>query len=245
MILGTSTPVQTRGSKCHWSRRVRVVRRVPGDIVHVRSGDLVPADRRLLEAEELEVNQATLTGEPVPQTKWVAAVTGGGPIDWKDIAFAGTDVVGGDGIGVVAVTGAGTEFGKTASLVKGAVDTLCIDKTGTITEIGGAFVVTVGLVNIPLTQGLLGFAGLRWKEQLLIELYAVLYVVVANILRRPFDRYSVSVTPQGGSGAASASRWQVLPETVVAATFCSPARWLELAHAGWNDLPSMGPSVAR
>jgi Mg2+-importing ATPase len=92
---------------------------VPGDIVRVRSGDLVPADLRLLEAEELEVNQATLTGESVPQTKSVAAVPVGGPIDWKDVAFAGTDVVGGEGIGVVAVTGAATEFGETASLVKG------------------------------------------------------------------------------------------------------------------------------
>jgi hypothetical protein len=64
--------------------------------------------------------------------------------------------------------------------------------------IGGAFVVTVGLVNIPLTHGLLGFAGLRWQEQLLIELYAVLYVLVANILRRAFDRYSVAVTLQWG-----------------------------------------------
>jgi P-type Mg2+ transporter len=92
---------------------------VPGDIVRVRSGDLVPADLRLLEVEELEINQATLTGESVPQTKLVAEVPGGGPSDWKDIAFAGTDVVGGDGVGVVAMTGSATEFGETASLVKG------------------------------------------------------------------------------------------------------------------------------
>lgn len=92
---------------------------VRGDIVRLRSGDLVPADLRLLEAQELEVNQATLTGESVPQTKSVVAVSGGGPIDWKDVAFAGTDVVGGEGMGVVAVTGGSTEFGETASLVKG------------------------------------------------------------------------------------------------------------------------------
>jgi hypothetical protein len=59
--------------------------------------------------------------------------------------------------------------------------------------------VTVALVNIPLTQGLLGFTGLQWREQLLIELYAVAYVVVANVLRRAFDRYSAGVTSRGST----------------------------------------------
>jgi magnesium-transporting ATPase (P-type) len=65
--------------------------------------------------------------------------------------------------------------------------------------VGGAFVVTLALINIPITQRLLGFTGLQWQEQLLIELYAVLYVVVANVLRRAFDRYSAGVTPPRGS----------------------------------------------
>jgi Mg2+-importing ATPase len=92
---------------------------VPGDVVFIRSGDLVPADMRVLEAEGLEVNQATLTGESVPQTKSSAAVTSPRPIDWRDIVFAGTTVVGGQGKGVVIATGAKTQFGETASLVKG------------------------------------------------------------------------------------------------------------------------------
>jgi P-type Mg2+ transporter len=93
---------------------------VPGDIVLIRSGDLVPADMRLLEADGLEVNQATLTGESVPQTKSVAAVHSSSPIAWTDIVFAGTTVVGGEAKGIVIATGATTQFGETASLVKGA-----------------------------------------------------------------------------------------------------------------------------
>jgi Mg2+-importing ATPase len=92
---------------------------VPGDVVLIRSGDLVPADMRVLEAEGLEVNQATLTGESVPQAKSVAAVTSASAIDWTDVVFAGTTVVGGEGKGLVIATGAGTQFGETASLVKG------------------------------------------------------------------------------------------------------------------------------
>ena len=92
---------------------------VPGDIVLLRSGELVPADMRLLEAEQLEVDQATLTGESVPQTKSVDAPDGPSPSAWTDFVFAGTTVVGGEGKGVVVATGSRTQFGQTASLVKG------------------------------------------------------------------------------------------------------------------------------
>jgi len=91
---------------------------VPGDVVWIRGGDLVPADMRVLEADVLEVNQATLTGESVAQTKSVAPVQSSSPIDWTDIVFAGTTVVGGEGKGVVIATGAKTQFGETASLVR-------------------------------------------------------------------------------------------------------------------------------
>jgi Mg2+-importing ATPase len=95
-------------------------RLVPGDLVFVRSGDLIPADMRLLEADGLAVNQATLTGESVPQAKSVAPVASSSPIDWTDVVFAGTTVVEGEGKGVVIATGSKTQFGETASLVKGA-----------------------------------------------------------------------------------------------------------------------------
>lgn len=91
---------------------------VPGDIVLLVSGNLVPADMRLLESQELEVNQATLTGESVPQNKFVTIASGSSPVNWTDIVFAGTTVVGGEGKGVAVATGARTQFGQTASLVK-------------------------------------------------------------------------------------------------------------------------------
>jgi Mg2+-importing ATPase len=92
---------------------------VPGDVVAVRTGDMVPADLRLLEASGLEVNQATLTGESVPQVKEVAPAPPGPPAGWTDVLFAGTTVVSGAGVGVVVATGARTQFGETASLVRG------------------------------------------------------------------------------------------------------------------------------
>ena len=92
---------------------------VPGDIVLIFSGDMVPADVRLVESRLLQVNQATLTGESVPQTKDVApAGAGTNPVSWLDIAFGGTTAVGGEGKGVVVATGVRTQFGQTAELLK-------------------------------------------------------------------------------------------------------------------------------
>src|SRR5713226_3263106 len=73
---------------------------VPGDVVRIFSGDLVPADIRLIETQGLQINQATLTGESVPQEKDAGPVTSPKPVDWTDLAFAGTTAVGGEGKGV-------------------------------------------------------------------------------------------------------------------------------------------------
>ena len=93
---------------------------VPGEIVQLYSGDLVPADIRLIESSLLQVNQASLTGESVPEEKEPSPVVSTKPTDWTDIVFAGTTVVGGAGKGVVVATGARTQFGQTAELVKTA-----------------------------------------------------------------------------------------------------------------------------
>ena len=93
---------------------------VPGDVVLVFSGDLVPADVRLFESHGLQINQASLTGESVPQEKETKPVSSDKPVDWTDLAFAGTTAVGGEGKGVIVATGTRTQFGQTAELVKGA-----------------------------------------------------------------------------------------------------------------------------
>ena len=111
-------PLQARVRRDGAETTVPATQLVPGDIVLLRSGDMVPADIRLLESQELEINQATLTGESVPQRKTIEPVDSSTPSAWRDFTFAGTNVVGGEGLGVVAATGSRTQFGETASLVK-------------------------------------------------------------------------------------------------------------------------------
>ena len=94
---------------------------VPGDLVLVQAGDIVPADLRLIESEALAVNEAPLTGESMPVQKTSAPLpeVSGRPTRLENILFAGTTVISGLGMGVVVATGNRTYFGQTASLLRG------------------------------------------------------------------------------------------------------------------------------
>jgi Mg2+-importing ATPase len=88
---------------------------VPGDIVWLDVGDVVPADLRLLEANGLECDEAVLTGEATLAEKSVAPIGAGeSPLDLPSCALMGTVVRNGTGRGVVVETGARTAFGRIA-----------------------------------------------------------------------------------------------------------------------------------
>jgi len=94
---------------------------VPGDVVRLTAGDLVPADARLVEARDLHVQQPALTGESLPVQKTAgdaADVTPDAATNdpaRPDLVFLGTSVVAGYGVAVVVATGARTAFGEIAA----------------------------------------------------------------------------------------------------------------------------------
>jgi sodium/potassium-transporting ATPase subunit alpha len=88
---------------------------VPGDLVLINEGDKVPADVRLIEVNDLKVNNAALTGESEPSIR-TAGPAGGDVVQSSNLAFAGTTAVSGSGRGVVFATGMRTEFGRIAHL---------------------------------------------------------------------------------------------------------------------------------
>ncbi|GAC73439.1 Ca2+ transporting ATPase [Moesziomyces antarcticus T-34] len=90
---------------------------VPGDIVHFRAGDLVPADVRLVTISNLEIDEAPLTGESVPAIKTTGALTRPhlGPADRTNLAYAGTTVTKGRAVGIVVATGMHTQIGQIAT----------------------------------------------------------------------------------------------------------------------------------
>ncbi len=91
---------------------------VPGDVVRLRSGDRVPADLRLLEAINLRIEESALTGESVPSDKSVEPVDAKAGIgDRRCMAYSGTLVAAGTGLGVVTATGAATELGRISRMM--------------------------------------------------------------------------------------------------------------------------------
>ena len=89
---------------------------VPGDVVFLSAGDLVPADGLALSANALQVNQAALTGEPYPVEK--QALAGGAAEDWSGAAnllLSGSSVIGGTATMLVVETGPRTQFGQIAA----------------------------------------------------------------------------------------------------------------------------------
>jgi Mg2+-importing ATPase len=89
---------------------------VPGDIVRLTAGDMVPADLRVLSSKDLFLNQAALTGEsmPVEKTAGKAPETVQNPLELPDICFMGSNVESGSATAVVLRTGALTYFGAVA-----------------------------------------------------------------------------------------------------------------------------------
>jgi len=132
---------------------------VPGDVVILRSGNKIPADLRLLEAINLQVDEAALTGESVPVEKKTDPI--GNPElglgDRVNMAFAGTAVTYGRGRAVVVATGMNTEFGKIAKMLQSVESRKTplqenLDKVGSMLA-RAAFVVVAIIVLLGLFRG--------------------------------------------------------------------------------------------
>jgi Ca2+-transporting ATPase len=100
--------------------RIPTAEIVPGDIILLDAGSKVPADARLIEAANLEVEEAMLTGESLPSRKTVDTLTGSDlpSSDRTNLIFGGTIVTNGRGRAIVYAIGAQTEMGKIATLIK-------------------------------------------------------------------------------------------------------------------------------
>ena len=103
---------------------------VPGDVVTLSAGDMIPADLRLIAAKDLFISQGTLTGESLPVEKRDAREMRAdiSPLDLANICFLGTSVESGAATGVILATGAQTYFGSMAGSMVGDPEPTSFDK---------------------------------------------------------------------------------------------------------------------
>ena len=96
------------------SKEIKMKEIVPGDIVDLFAGDMIPADLRIISCKDLFINQASLTGEAFPIEKNCEPMQNknGSISELRNIAFMGSSVVSGTALGVVIKTGVYTQFGE-------------------------------------------------------------------------------------------------------------------------------------
>ena len=136
---------------------------VPGDVIHLRLGDIVPADARLLEGDPVEVDQSALTGESLPATRKSG-----------EAVFSGSIIRTGEIDALVYATGKNTYFGKTAQLVQGAQTASHFQRA--VLKIGNYLIIlAVTLVAVIITVAL--FRG----DPILTTLQFALVLTVAAI----------------------------------------------------------------
>jgi H+-transporting ATPase len=136
---------------------------VPGDVIRLRLGDVVPADARLLAGDEVSVDQSALTGESLPTTRKSG-----------DAVFSGSIIRRGEIGALVFATGGRTYFGKTAQLVQEALTVSHFQKA--VLKIGNYLIIlAVGLVAV-----IIGFAIYR-GDKILETLQFALVLTVAAI----------------------------------------------------------------
>ena len=147
---------------------VPVAALVPGDVVLLEAGDRIPADLRLLRARGLLVDEAILTGESVASVKTEAAVEAKAALgDREGMAYSGTLVAAGQGLGLVVATGSRTEIGRISSLL-GSVQALTTPLLRQVNQFGRRFTVLSMVIAALLFAYAVGLRSMDWVDALMV-----------------------------------------------------------------------------
>jgi magnesium-transporting ATPase (P-type) len=127
----------------------------PGDVIEVRTHEVIPADARLIEEDDLEVDESTLTGESLPVEKQTDPTPGAELADRRCMLFGGTTVVAGTATALVTAVGADTQARRAAELASGPLPPVGLqhqlsqltNRAFPISMAGGTLVSTLGLLR--------------------------------------------------------------------------------------------------
>jgi Mg2+-importing ATPase len=207
-MVKTTASVKRRGAaipagedQSHGFCEIPMEQLVPGDIVRLSAGDMIPADLRLLTAKDLFINQSALTGEAMPSEKSAPACAGdiADPFDLPNLCFMGGSVVSGFGTGVIVHTGAKTYFGQLAGKIAGQRELTSFDKgINRFTWLMIRFI----LVMVPAVLLINGLTKGDWLE-------ALLFAVAVAVGLTP-EMLPMIVTVNLAKGAIAMSKKRVI-----------------------------------
>ena len=164
-MVQTNSLVLRDGKECD----IPIAEIVPGDIVILQAGALIPADLRLISAKDFFVSQSSLTGESMPVEKQAEAadITGRGLIELPNACFQGSNVVSGTARGLVVNTGSRTHFGSIAEKLAGQRSQTSFDK-----GIAGFtwLMIRFMVVMVAVVFLIVGITKHDWPEALLFAL---------------------------------------------------------------------------
>ena len=207
-MVKTTASVKRRGARpdtgedlSNGFHEIPMQRLVPGDIVRLSAGDMIPADLRLLSAKDLFINQSALTGEAMPSEKSPETSDGtvADPFELRNLCFMGGSVVSGFGTGVIVHTGAKTYFGQLADKIAGQRELTSFDKgVNRFTWLMIRFI----LVMVPAVLLINGLTRGDWLE-------ALLFAVAVAVGLTP-EMLPMIVTVNLAKGAIAMSKKRVI-----------------------------------
>ncbi|WP_199233742.1 magnesium-translocating P-type ATPase [Pedobacter sp. HMWF019] len=163
MVTTTATVLRKVGGK----KEIDIKKIVPGDIIFLSAGDMIPADIRIIQSKDLFVSQAMLTGESMPLEKRSAPIADTdhkSPLELDNICFMGTNVVSGTATGIAVTTGNLTYFGSIGKAIIGKRAETSFDKG--VNKVSW-LLIRYMLVMVPLIFLVNGLTKGDWFEALL------------------------------------------------------------------------------
>lgn len=183
-------------------REISMTELVPGDILFLSAGDMVPADCRIMQSKDLFVSESMLTGEALPVEKTFLPIRDADtkqPIELNNLCFMGTNVVSGTAKAIVVVTGNNTYFGSISKTILG-------NRPETAFDIGinkvSYLLIRFMLVMVPVIFLVNGFLKGDWMQ-------ALLFAIAVAVGLTP-EMLPMIVTANLAKGALNMSKHKVI-----------------------------------
>lgn len=202
MVKTTAAVLRMEDLNVSTKKELDIKNLVPGDIIFLSAGDMIPADCRILKSKDLFISESMLTGEALPVEKRNLAVRNASeksPLELDNICFMGTNVVSGSATAIIVTTGNLTYFGSLSKSIVGKRAETSFDKG--VNKVS-YLLIRLMLVMVPLVFVINGLTKHNWME-------AFLFAIAVAVGLTP-EMLPMIVTANLAKGAVNMSRRKVI-----------------------------------